>query len=200
MQERHVSHMCGMFFSQMQKNCHTLFVKRFKAFHANNDGFSAHNVVQKMQSIPFVFHDNRQSANVTQIVAITRQKLGDNFGTIVWQWQHISHPCLETLFLSCKVQGFYVRVHNFFHRYKIIMSSDIIANDKLVKIAMLETDIERVSGIEENVKICKQMCIYAKQDGLDIINKENPRLCTNTCDYYFSYPDGNEQKNQRANN
>lgn len=80
------------------------------------------------------------------------------------------------------------------------MSGEIVVNDKLVQIAVLETDIQRVTNMKENMIICKQMCLYAKQDGLDIINKGNPQLCPNTCGYYFPDSAHDTGKSNRTNN
>lgn len=65
-------------------------------------------------------------------------------------------------------------------KYKMIN-----ADDKLVKLAVIETEIKRVTCNDDREKICSKMCEYAKEDGVHIINKNNPNLC-DSCSVYRS--------------
>lgn len=60
----------------------------------------------------------------------------------------------------------------------------ISATDPLVKLGVLETNIGTIASEGDVVMLCHKMCEYAKEDGLSLINVDNPSLCKRTCDYY----------------
>lgn len=60
---------------------------------------------------------------------------------------------------------------------------EINTDDKIVKLATLETGIHVITCDDDRVKICTKMCEYAKEDGIQVINSNNPNLC-NSCSLY----------------
>mgnify|MGYP001167529310 CR=1 FL=1 len=60
---------------------------------------------------------------------------------------------------------------------------EINTDDKMVKLAVLETGIQTIKCDNDRLQVCTKMCEYAKEDGVIIINKNNPNLC-DSCDFY----------------
>lgn len=53
----------------------------------------------------------------------------------------------------------------------------------MVKLAVLETRVNSITSNDDVDKICAKMCEYAKEDGIKIINNDNPNLC-DPCNVY----------------
>ncbi len=60
---------------------------------------------------------------------------------------------------------------------------EINTNEKIVRLATLETGVNTITCDDDRVKICTKMCEYAKEDGVKAINTNNPNLCE-SCSLY----------------